>query len=155
MMEREELFTIAQDVWSQVLGLELTQSSASDAAARRPSNPGETNIAAVIQVSGDMEMAVVLTCCSRLARKAAAAMLAMDPDETSPEDVQDAFGELANLVGGSIKNGLPGKNKLSVPSVAEGTRVSLRMAGGNLVQHLWLDCEGDNMQIIVFTKDVA
>lgn len=153
MIETDELFEMAQEVWSQVLGMDLMLTTPAEIAKKRLPLSGDSNIAAVVQVSGDLDMAVVLTCPSGLARKAAAAMLAMEPEDASPEDVQDAFGELANLVGGGIKNRLPGSNKLSVPSVAEGTRVSLRMAGGQLLSHLWMVCEGDSMQLLVFSKE--
>ena len=33
------------------------------------------------------------------------------------EDVEDAFGEIANVVGGSIKAALPGPSGLSLPQV--------------------------------------
>ena len=48
----------------------------------------------------------------------ARALLRMDADEVvSPEDLVDAFGEVANVVGGNVKSLLPEQAMLSLPTV--------------------------------------
>jgi chemotaxis protein CheX len=49
----------------------------------------------------------------------------------SPEDVPDAMGELANMIGGNLKSVLPSGVLLSVPSVALGNDLAVRIWGGN------------------------
>jgi hypothetical protein len=39
------------------------------------------------------------------------------PEILEDEDVEDAFGEIANVVGGNIKASLPGHSALSLPEV--------------------------------------
>jgi len=41
------------------------------------------------------------------------------PDELEAEDVDDALGELANVVGGNVKAALPGPSTLGLPQVGE------------------------------------
>ncbi len=45
------------------------------------------------------------------------------------DDVRDAIGELANMVGGNLKASLPSGTHLSVPAVVRGTDYKLRMCG--------------------------
>jgi chemotaxis protein CheX len=47
----------------------------------------------------------------------ASSMLAAEPDTLGDEDLADAIGELANIVGGSVKSCVDGHSTLSLPSV--------------------------------------
>lgn len=54
------------------------------------------------------------------AHELARALLAMEPDEVVPdEDLVDALGELANVVGGNVKALLPEHGTLGLPMVAD------------------------------------
>ncbi len=54
------------------------------------------------------------------AHELARALLAMEPDETVPDDdLVDALGELANVVGGNVKALLPEHGTLGLPVVAD------------------------------------
>lgn len=46
-------------------------------------------------------------------------------------DVCDALGELANMIGGNLKSVLPRGANLSMPSVVEGSRYSVHICGGH------------------------
>ena len=46
-------------------------------------------------------------------------------------DVCDALGELANMIGGNLKSVLPRGVNLSMPSVVEGSRYSVHICGGH------------------------
>ena len=60
------------------------------------------------------------TTCLDLAR----ALMSMEPDEeVSTDDLVDAFGEVANVVGGNIKASLPGHSALSLPEVGDAPAV--------------------------------
>jgi chemotaxis protein CheX len=47
------------------------------------------------------------------------------------DDVCDALGELANMIGGNLKSVLPRGVSLSLPSVVQGNSYSLRVCGGH------------------------
>ena len=54
------------------------------------------------------------------AHELARALLAMEPDETVPDDdLVDALGELANVVGGNVKALLPEHGTLGLPNVSD------------------------------------
>jgi CheY-specific phosphatase CheX len=53
--------------------------------------------------------------------------------ESSPagldDDVRDAIGEVANMIGGNLKASLPGGTHMSMPTVVRGTDYKVRMCG--------------------------
>lgn len=80
----------------------------------------ETGVQAQIELRGDWNGRLVLTCDSDVATQMAGAMLGADPDEDLPTvDVHDAVGEVLNVVGGSVKGALLGSWTLGLPGVSE------------------------------------
>jgi hypothetical protein len=87
----------------------------------------ETGVQAQIELRGDWNGRLVLTCDSEVATQIAGAMLGMGPDEELPEiDVHDAVGEVLNVVGGSVKGALTGNSALGLPGVTGTTEVPER-----------------------------
>jgi chemotaxis protein CheX len=70
-----------------------------------------------VSITGSWAGHVVYACSTQAARRAAAAFLAMEPDEVTQEDLSDVLGELANIVGGNVKAMLPPGAFLSLPQV--------------------------------------
>ena len=56
-------------------------------------------------------------------------------------DVADAMGELANMIGGNLKSVLPPGVLLSLPSVALGGDLAVRICGGNQSHSSKFSCE--------------
>ncbi|MGY1744733.1 chemotaxis protein CheX [Blastococcus sp. SYSU D00695] len=85
--------------------------------------PADT-LSSWVDVVGPWTGSVVLTA-SRATAEALSRALLRDsaPAELEEEDVVDAFGEIANVVGGSVKAVLPGHSALSLPSVGTGPEV--------------------------------
>lgn len=82
----------------------------------------ETGLQAQIELRGDWNGRLVLTCDSRVASQIAGAMLGLGPGDELPElDVHDAVGEVLNVVGGSVKGALTGISALGLPGVSETT----------------------------------
>ncbi|WP_051551338.1 chemotaxis protein CheX [Nocardioides sp. URHA0020] len=79
-----------------------------------------SGVQAHIELRGDWNGRLVLTCDSDVATQIAGAMLGLGPDEELPElDVHDAVGEVLNVVGGSVKGALIGTWALGLPDVSE------------------------------------
>ena len=70
-----------------------------------------------VSITGSWTGHVVYASSTTAARRAAAAFLAMEPDEVSPDDLSDVLGEIANIVGGNVKAMLPPGALLSLPQV--------------------------------------
>lgn len=76
-----------------------------------------TEVHSTVSITGSWHGHLVYASSQNAARKAAAAFLAMEPDEVGQEDISDVLGELANIVGGNVKAMLPAGCFLSLPTV--------------------------------------
>jgi chemotaxis protein CheX len=95
--------------------------------------PGEENgeqhgITAMVGLAGQVCGVMSIRCDTTAARRMASKMLGVEPEEKSAE-LQDAFGEICNMVAGNFKNKITGMSEkcmLSVPTVVTGSDYSLR-----------------------------
>jgi chemotaxis protein CheX len=76
-----------------------------------------SEVHSTVSITGTWHGHLVYASSKDAAKKAAAAFLAMEPDEVSHEDISDVLGELANIVGGNVKAMLPAGCFLSLPTV--------------------------------------
>lgn len=79
---------------------------------------------AMVSITGAWAGHVQIRCAHAAGAAVAASLMMLEPAELSPEDVCDALGEFANIIGGNIKSALPGPSALSLPLVALGARAS-------------------------------
>jgi chemotaxis protein CheX len=131
-------------VWMQTLELPLLPSTATP-----PAGAAHT-IQAYVHVSGAWRGTIVVQCPMSLARVATQRMFRLD-GVPPLEDVQDAIGELTNMIGGSVKALIAGENCfLSLPVVVEGHDYRVRVGGGAqvLTQHL-MRCEDEPLLVTV------
>ncbi len=78
-------------------------------------------VTALVSISGAWDGHVVLHASAASAVAATAAFLGADPPSVGTDDVADALGELANMVGGYLKSIAPAPSSLSLPVVLTGT----------------------------------
>src|SRR5207253_367907 len=64
------------------------------------------------------EGAVWLRCPEALARDVAGFLFGRPPDEVEKDDLRDALGELANIIGGNLKALMSGVCRLGLPTTA-------------------------------------
>jgi chemotaxis protein CheX len=139
----EDLGEIAEQVWSSYLDPEgvnplLPYEAHADDKVR---TDGES-VCASVSITGAWHGHVVVSCSATAARHAAAALLAMEPPEVSQEDVVDALGELANIVGGNVKSTLPSVCLVSLPHVISGAGINSQWPAATQVCELlglWQD----------------
>jgi chemotaxis protein CheX len=89
--------------------------------------------AGVVQISGAWDGAVAVQCGEPLVRRAAVLMFGMPPEAVTSAEMQDALGELANMVGGNFKALLPEPSHLSLPVTVEGDDFRLRLPNASQV----------------------
>lgn len=118
--------------------------------AEAPSLRGCVSIA--LRDRTDAEMMVAIDCRYRDAVAAAKALLGAEEDEALPaSDVEDAFGELVNVIGGNIKGMVADATGLSIPSVQlirSWRQLDADLPGPPLAQ-TWLTHEGHHLRITV------
>jgi chemotaxis protein CheX len=111
----EDLSTIAEQVWSSYLDPEGVSPL-----LPFPSPKQLVEVSASVSVTGAWRGHVVLSCSSNASKSAAAALLGVEFEEVTAEDIADALGELANIIGGNVKSLLPEPCALSLPHVLLG-----------------------------------
>lgn len=144
----DEVADITREVWSTFLGLDLEPLPEGLVDLGGPAD-GPAMVG-VVGISGAWQGAVAVECGLDHARAAAEAMFAADPGTLSAEEVADAWGELANMVGGNVKSLLPAPSALSVPSVTGGTGSRVLVPGARAVQRVHLAGPGAAVRVSVW-----
>ena len=102
---------IADETWLTLLGTD-------EVLVPMPGEDPEDAVSAWVEVTGPWSGAVVLTCGRTTAEELSRTLLRGPVDEpVGYEDMADAMGELANVVGGNIKALLPARSLLGLPDV--------------------------------------
>ncbi|MBI4874107.1 MAG: chemotaxis protein CheX [Acidobacteria bacterium] len=97
-----------------------------------PWHPVPDRIIAAVQFSGQADGALFLETDQPHARWFAGCLLGMEPPRTVDDDVRDALGELANVIGGNLKDTLAPGASLSLPSVVDGSEFSVRICNSTV-----------------------
>jgi chemotaxis protein CheX len=147
ILTNDDLFSLAESVWSSMLGLELERADDADGKV------GDRTITSCVQITGEWEGAVTIACSSTLAARLASAMFALEPDELDDEMTRDAMGEIANMTGGNVKGVAPGQNTLTLPTVSEGEEGTLRIAKTVKLNRVVGVTDGEPIVVTVYGKE--
>ena len=131
----DEVSAIVGDVWTSLVGSGEHLSPVAHPPAHLPLDA----LSAWVLVVGPWTGSLVLTCAPATAAALARAVLrAEDDEQLTEEDVVDALGEVANVVGGNVKALLAGPSSLGLPRVGHG----MEAPTGQLVLQLDLAWRG-------------
>ena len=109
--------SIAEDAWIALVGED-------ELLVPLPGELPDDVLSSWVDVVGPWTGTVVLTTGRETAAALCRALLADSaPEVLEHEDIADAFGEIANVVGGNVKAALPGPSALSLPEVGEAPAV--------------------------------
>lgn len=138
---------ITRTIWRSILSVEL------EPLAEIPVDGGEVTSTGCILISGAWTGAVMLRCASVAARGFAARMFESTPEAVSADELDDALGELANLVGGCFKNQIGGSCVLSLPTVVHGREHTFRVPHSRLLRRVAFDADGAYLVVSVFERE--
>ncbi|RBY80951.1 chemotaxis protein CheX [Geodermatophilus sp. TF02-6] len=111
LLDEGTVAEIAEQAWAALVGEE-------EVLVPLPGEPPTDPVSSWVEVVGPWTGAVVLTCGRDTAEQLARALLGEHaPEVVDGEDVVDALGELANVVGGNVKALLPAPSVLGLPEV--------------------------------------
>jgi len=88
-------------------------------------------VVSAVGMAGDFDGVAYYDLPEELAIKVTSTMLSLEPDECGHEFVNDALGELANMVTGSFKNQFVARGlecRLTIPSLVRGSSFSIEAA---------------------------
>jgi chemotaxis protein CheX len=146
----EDLSEIAEQVWASYLDQGGEQPLFPMGPLAPEGEQPSTDVCASVSISGSWHGHVVVECSNETARHAAAALLAMELDELTGDDLVDAVGELANIVGGNVKSTLPAACVVSLPQVVMGAGARSRWPGATQVCELLAMWQGEMISISVW-----
>jgi hypothetical protein len=117
LMDDATVQAIAEEAWTALVGED-------ELLVPLPGDLPADVVSAWVNVVGPWTGTVVLTTGAQTAADLTRALLGdTAPELLDHEDVADAFGEIANVVGGNVKAALPGPSALSLPEVGDGPAV--------------------------------
>jgi chemotaxis protein CheX len=107
-----ELGEIVEQVWTSFVTGEIATMP-----GEGPTDARDQQMVASVSISGDWTGHLMIVTGKDTARLIAGDMFRMEPDEVATAEVADALGELANMVGGSVKGMIGVAATLSLPQV--------------------------------------
>ncbi len=143
VVEREQLDEIAASVFDSMLEMTVTSADVGELSGRQ--------LTGSVHITGGWSGSVTVRAGHELASRVAAAMFMMEPGEASDEDVRDAFGELANMVGGNVKGMMPNSEALSLPVVTDGLDAVSCIPGAQLVTEAHYESDAGHFVVSVYT----
>jgi CheY-specific phosphatase CheX len=140
-----ELSRSTGTIWSSLLAIDLAPGS--------PAPPNGPMHVGCINITGGWVGAIEIACATSAARAFSACMLQTDGAGLADSDIDDAFGELANLVAGQIKAQLRGPAQLSVPVVISGMKLSISMGRCRVLCRTDLVGAGHHLTVTLYAQD--
>jgi len=140
---QDDVIGITQNILSTMISM-----SAIPFEETRPPVVGK-RLTGCIQISGEWKGAVVIQASENFTRQAVCNMLQMKPNEVSDSDLEDVLAELTNMIGGNIKSHVVSPSFLSLPSVTTGTDFSFHLKGSKVIAKTSLDCDGEQLDVLV------
>ena len=111
LIDEETVLSIVQEAWLALVGDE-------EYLLALPGGHPDDAISSWVEVVGPWTGSVVITTARSTAEDLARCLLKEHaPPVIEAEDIEDALGELANVVGGNVKAVLPGPSALGLPDV--------------------------------------
>jgi hypothetical protein len=142
----EQLHGLIWQVWTAYLGAGPRIGPAPETAS------DHAEITASVCIAGAWLGHVVLRSDLSAAANIAATMLDLDPNGVKPDDIQDATGELMNIMAGNVKSLLPHPSHLALPQVVVG-RASVLWPGTRLLGRAAVAWNADSVTIEVLHGD--
>jgi chemotaxis protein CheX len=130
-LEPADLKSLVDEIWSSLLAPPPV-----DADLLAYAGAG---MAGYVKISGGWDGHVVVETSRDGAVAIASTLFDAPADDLGADDLNDAVGELANIVGGSVKSCVDGHSTLSLPWVVASEETAPAPTGTLTVIQLWLD----------------
>lgn len=144
MAYEQELAGIANEVWSTFIGAPLDPPTDK----KRP-----IEVVAFVQLTGAFEGTVSLSCTEGIARQAASAMFGLEAAEVGDQELADAMGEVANVLGGRVKPLLDSAAKLSLPAVVRGHDFRLTVPGSTVITEVYFGWSNEPLHFEILRRE--
>jgi chemotaxis protein CheX len=140
-----DLAEVVESVVGAMLGIAIDGCGADSPTPRQA-------LGASVQITGPWDGAVVVACDTDFGRRVAAAMFGDDATSMSDEEIADAVGELANMIGGNVKALVGEGTALSLPTVVHGATLSVGVTGAAPCAELSYEHSGARLGVTVYHR---
>jgi chemotaxis protein CheX len=148
-LSKDDLNQLAAEVWSSMASITL-----SPIVEAYTPNKKSGYVVSSVQIMGAWEGAVRVDMDLPLAMRTTAQMLMVEESDVSLEELHDASGELANMIGGGFKALMPQPCSLSLPSVASGNEYRFQICHGVTVLQSSLMSEFGAISVTVLEREI-
>lgn len=142
--ENQQLAQVTHDFFDTMLGFKLTND---ENTAQNRDLFSDSSWGASIRISGEWSAEVNVMMTDKLAERIACEMFSMDPAALVEEELLDAVGEVANIIGGNTKGVVNMDSSLSLPCVGKFDQLP-----GSPDYCVTFDCEGENLWVSVTNR---
>jgi CheY-specific phosphatase CheX len=145
------LIDIVASVWDSMLGLPILVRD-----GQEDLDHGDIHtLTGTVHVTGAWQGTLAMATPIVLATECAARMYDQPAGSLPLTEVQDAWGELCNMVAGNVKACLPPPCQISLPGVVEGTTYSYRVGRTRVLNELTFACLGKRIRLTVLQREDA
>lgn len=134
----DQVEEMTHELFGPMFGIPIETSS------RCSGEPNASAWQASITIDGEWNAEVQTIIPEKLASQITCTMFSMTPDELTDSDMQDAMGEVVNIIGGNIKGIVGLESNLSLPCVAQYQDL---LADADL--KIGFDCEREQLLVLV------
>jgi chemotaxis protein CheX len=138
----DEVHEIVRSIWESILGWDIQPTWPGDC-----SQNDSRSRKGFIQITGAWEGALICIGSDALVRSAAATMYGLPADGLAAELLNDALGELTNMIGGNLKALLPGPSFLCLPVIVEGENEAGSLGYAQPVVELGFSSQGEPFMV--------
>jgi chemotaxis protein CheX len=149
IIKEADVCKITESVWSTTFGFAI------EALPEVPPDREEPVLTAFVLLAGGWDGALMIQCPATLARRCASQMFDSPMDAVTESDVNDALGELANMIGGNLKSLIPGSCTLSLPAVVDGRDHGVRVPGSHPLMRLAFASEGGEVVVCILERNAT
>ena len=144
LIDETSLQQITMDICQSMLGLELIPISPEIDTARQ--------LVASVEIRGDRHTIIEVFAHDNLTSKIAEVMFNSERGSLSEVEIRDAFGEIANMIGGNVKGSLGEEAALSLPVIGQAFDWLDRLPHGSL--RTTFECCGYPLTIVVRDAEI-
>ena len=148
VITEDQLREIVESIWDTMLGPVVTRDCRDDTIHE------SARLTAGVHIDGGFHGTVLFLATERFARWATALMLAVPENSLVAADVDDAIGELCNIVAGGVKSLVPGPSSLSLPCVLRDSQSVAYDPSMKIAAQLHFTWEGQPLEVRVLEEAI-
>jgi CheY-specific phosphatase CheX len=146
----EEITQLTEMIWQSTLALPVNRTESLPLEIK-----GQSAWLGTVHITGAWQGILAFQCMTDLARRITQIMFSKHELDVSADEMQDAVGEITNMLGGNVKALLPEVSALSLPAMVEGKDYCLRVPGTCEVTRLVFSSEGSPFVITLLQREIG